>query len=319
MSLRDDLVNQQKEQSQKNREKAKEEKALSLQREQNYKQQKAQLQKQKEDAFDAFAQQVKEGHVPDEWVKLYDGYVEKIKEHILKGNLSFHFKDAVTADYYQEKASVNKGKNSVVTLMNDYLTKRLKQDGFSSAKFRLVDEITYYATDQDYADQQARQEINDAKAQADYENSWNNWYNYDTGGRAQLLLCGERKSVPQKQRQRGGYRHRCENSRHFRRRFRSAFRYFRICLSLHFPAGKNFARHRVRIRQSHCFLFHIFDCGGNFRRLCGVYRKLFPPHEGRRQQKKACSFRRGGVAVFGVRYRRRNGLCNAVSLQQIDR
>lgn len=79
MSLRDDLVNQQKEQSQKNREKAKEEKALSLQREQNYKQQKAQLQKQKEDAFDAFAQQVKEGHVPDEWVKLYDGYVEKNK------------------------------------------------------------------------------------------------------------------------------------------------------------------------------------------------------------------------------------------------
>lgn len=184
MSLRDDLVNQQKEQSQKNREKAKEEKALSLQREQNYKQQKAQLQKQKEDAFDAFARQVKEGHVPDEWVKLYDGYVEKIKEHILKGNLSFLFKDAVSADYYQEKAAVNKGKNSVVTLMNDYLTKRLKQDGFSSAKFRLVDEITYYATDQDYADQQARQEINDAKAQADYENSWNNWYNYDTGGRA---------------------------------------------------------------------------------------------------------------------------------------
>lgn len=184
MSLRDDLVNQQKEQSQKNREKAKEEKALSLQREQNYKQQKAQLQKQKEDAFDAFAQQVKEGHVPDEWVKLYDGYVEKIKEHILKGNLSFHFKDAVSADYYQEKASVNKGKNSVVTLMNDYLTKRLKQDGFSSAKFRLVDEITYYATDQDYADQQARQEINDAKAQADYDSAWNNWYNYDTGGRA---------------------------------------------------------------------------------------------------------------------------------------
>lgn len=186
MSLRDDLVNQQKEQSQKNREKAKEEKALSLQREQNYKQQKAHLQKQKEDAFDAFAQQVKEGHVPDEWVKLYDGYVEKIKEHILKGNLSFHFKDAVTADYYQEKASVNKGKNSVVTLMNDYLTKRLKQDGFSSAKFRLVDEITYYATEQDYADQQARQEINDAKAQADYENSWNNWYNCDAGGRAPL-------------------------------------------------------------------------------------------------------------------------------------
>lgn len=184
MSLRDDLVNQQKEQSQKNREKAKEEKALSLQREQNYKQQKAQLQKQKEDAFDAFARQVKEGHVPDEWVKLYDGYVEKIKEHILKGNLSFHFKDAVSADYYQEKASVNKGKNSVVTLMNDYLTKRLKQDGFSSAKFRLVDEITYYATDQDYADQQARQEINDAKAQADYDSAWNNWYNYDTGGRA---------------------------------------------------------------------------------------------------------------------------------------
>lgn len=178
------MVNQQKEQSQKNREKAKEEKALSLQREQNYKQQKAQLQKQKEDAFDAFAQQVKEGHVPDEWVKLYDGYVEKIKEHILKGNLSFHFKDAVSADYYQEKASVNKGKNSVVTLMNDYLTKRLKQDGFSSAKFRLVDEITYYATDQDYADQQARQEINDAKAQADYDSAWNNWYNYDTGGRA---------------------------------------------------------------------------------------------------------------------------------------
>lgn len=184
MSLRDDLVNQQKEQSQKNREKAKEEKALSLQREQNYKQQKAQLQKQKEDAFDAFAQQVKEGHVPDEWVKLYDGYVEKIKEHILKGNLSFHFKDAVSADYYQEKAAVNKGKNSVVTLMNDYLTKRLKQDGFSSAKFRLVDEITYYATDQDYADQQARQEINDAKAQADYDSAWNNWYNYDGAGRA---------------------------------------------------------------------------------------------------------------------------------------
>lgn len=184
MSLRDDLVNQQKEQSQKNREKAKEEKALSLQREQNYKQQKAQLQKQKEDAFDAFARQVKEGHVPDEWVKLYDGYVEKIKEHILKGNLSFHFKDAVSADYYQEKASVNKGKNSVVTLMNDYLTKRLKQDGFSSAKFRLVDEITYYATDQDYADQQARQEINDAKAQADYDSAWNNWYNYDGAGRA---------------------------------------------------------------------------------------------------------------------------------------
>ena len=178
------MVNQQKEQSQKNREKAKEEKALSLQREQNYKQQKAQLQKQKEDAFDAFAQQVKEGHVPDEWVKLYDGYVEKIKEHILKGNLSFHFKDAVSADYYQEKASVNKGKNSVVTLMNDYLTKRLKQDGFSSAKFRLVDEITYYATDQDYADQQARQEINDAKAQADYDSAWNNWYNYDGAGRA---------------------------------------------------------------------------------------------------------------------------------------
>lgn len=184
MSLRDDLVNQQKEQSQKNREKAKEEKALSLQREQNYKQQKAQLQKQKEDAFDAFARQVKEGHVPDEWVKLYDGYVEKIKEHILKGNLSFHFKDAVSADYYQEKASVNKGKNSVVTLMNDYLTKRLKQDGFSSAKFRLVEEITYYATDQDYADQQARQEINDAKAQADYDSAWNNWYNYDGAGRA---------------------------------------------------------------------------------------------------------------------------------------
>ena len=184
MSLRDDLVNQQKEQSQKNREKAKEEKALSLQREQNYKQQKAQLQKQKEDAFDAFAQQVKEGHVPDEWVKLYDGYVEKIKEHILKGNLSFHFKDAVSADYFQEKAAVNKGKNSVVTLMNDYLTKRLKQDGFSSAKFRLVDEITYYATDQDYADQQARQEINDAKAQADYDSAWNNWYNYDGAGRA---------------------------------------------------------------------------------------------------------------------------------------
>lgn len=68
--------------------------------------------------------------------------------------------------------------------MNDYLTKRLKQDGFSSAKFRLVDEITYYATDQDYADQQARQEINDAKAQADYDSAWNNWYNYDGAGRA---------------------------------------------------------------------------------------------------------------------------------------
>lgn len=67
--------------------------------------------------------------------------------------------------------------------MNDYLTKRLKQDGFSSAKFRLVDEITYYATEQDYADQQARQEINDAKAQEAYESSWNIWYN-DPAGRA---------------------------------------------------------------------------------------------------------------------------------------
>lgn len=64
MSLRDDLVNQQKEQSQKNREKAKEEKALSLQREQNYKQQKAQLQKQKEDAFDAFANRSKRDTFP---------------------------------------------------------------------------------------------------------------------------------------------------------------------------------------------------------------------------------------------------------------
>lgn len=47
-----------------------------------------------------------------------------------------------------------------------------------------MDEITYYATDQDYADQQARQEINDAKAQADYDSAWNNWYNYDGAGRA---------------------------------------------------------------------------------------------------------------------------------------
>ena len=339
MSLRDDLVNQQKEQSQKNREKAKEEKALSLQREQNYKQQKAQLQKQKEDAFDAFARQVKEGHVPDEWVKLYDGYVETIKEHILKGNLSFHFKDAVSADYYQEKASVNKGKNSVVTLMNDYLTKRLKQDGFSSAKFRLVDEITYYATDQDYADQQARQEINDAKAQADYDSAWNNWYNYDTGGRApsqsdfkpkqaKLIKTGEKHNYyfvvsGSLYRKSSGKEVNTDTDLKihgiFAAVFGVLFGIFGFAFPFIFPPEKTLPVIGFGFGNPIASFFIFLIAGEIFAAFAAFIVNCFRHMRDAVNKKKACSFRRGGVAVFGVRNRRRNGLCNAVSLQQIDR
>ena len=152
--------------------------------EQNFKTQQERLQKQAENAYETLAEAVQQGNIPEEWDKIYDSYTEKIKVHILAGNLSFSFKDTVTQEYYEEKASVCKGKNSAVTLMNEYLTKRLKKDGFSSAKFRLIDEVSYYATEWDLANQQSEQERNDAKAYEDYERDWNNYHNNDTGGRA---------------------------------------------------------------------------------------------------------------------------------------
>ena len=184
MSLRDELLNQQKEQAQKEKARKKEQQSEQEQSEQNFKMQRERLQKQAEAAYETLEKQVREGNIPEEWDSIYDKYVEKIKSHILAGNLTFSFKDTVTQKYYEEKASVCKGKNSAATLMSEYLTKRLKKDGFASAKFCLTDEVSYYATERDIANQQAEQERKNAKAYEDYDRDWNNWYNNDTGGRA---------------------------------------------------------------------------------------------------------------------------------------
>lgn len=184
MSLRDELLNQQKEQAQKEKARKKEQQSEQEQSEQNFKMQRERLQKQAEAAYETLEKQVREGNIPEEWDSIYDKYVEKIKSHILAGNLTFSFKDTVTQKYYEEKASVCKGKNSAATLMSEYLTKRLKKDGFASAKFCLTDEVSYYATEWDIANQQAEQERKNAKAYEDYDRDWNNWYNNDTGGRA---------------------------------------------------------------------------------------------------------------------------------------
>ena len=168
-SLRDELVEK------KRLEKERQDANTRIREENEAKRQaqaKQDAQKREENAasrFEALKSEVERGNPPEEWVKLYDKYIEKIKKTLSGATDEFSFTETVSKDYYEQKEAVRSGKETERTLMNAFLTQKLKDEGFKNVVFELFRRSERYATEEDFARQSRQQEAYDAQAQAKYD------------------------------------------------------------------------------------------------------------------------------------------------------
>lgn len=86
--------------------------------------------------------QVKAGNVPKEWDELYDGLLQMIKDELAQNPGQALFYKELKVPYTVGTAYYNDRKNeapySPAILLNDYLTRRLKREGYKHACMRLV-------------------------------------------------------------------------------------------------------------------------------------------------------------------------------------
>lgn len=183
MSLRDELLNQQKEQAQKEKARKKEQQSEQEQSEQNFKMQRERLQKQAEAAYETLENRSERAIFPKNGtVSTTNTWKNQVTYPC--GQPYFQFQRYRYAKVLRRKGVGLQGEKQRCNAYERIPHKTVEKDGFASAKFCLTDEVSYYATEWDIANQQAEQERKNAKAYEDYDRDWNNWYNNDTGGRA---------------------------------------------------------------------------------------------------------------------------------------
>ena len=89
----------------------------------------------------ALKQQVKSGRIPKEWDELYDGICKMVKTDFSKNPNKMYFYKELDVRYGYGLNYYKDGKNapySHAILLNDYLSKRLKSEGFYHACIRLI-------------------------------------------------------------------------------------------------------------------------------------------------------------------------------------
>ena len=85
--------------------------------------------------------QIKAGNIPKEWNELYDGISKMIKTEFTKNPNKMYFYKELNVQYGYGLNYYKSGKQapySHAILLNDYLTKRLKSEGFHHASIRLI-------------------------------------------------------------------------------------------------------------------------------------------------------------------------------------
>lgn len=179
MSLRDDLLEEKR--KQKEQEEAAE---RSRQVQSQQEEQRIQKETQKRNAemkirFETLKNNVKNGNVPEEWTQIYDKYIEKIKAALSGDSEEFSFTESVTKEYYDSKENFRDGSESERTLLNSFLTQKLKDEGFKNVIFELHCRTERYSTEEDYNRQARQQEEYDKEADAKY---WADVANYNNGG-----------------------------------------------------------------------------------------------------------------------------------------
>ncbi len=131
--------------------------------------------------FTALKENYSKGIVPSEWEEIYDKYAAKIREWFSNNSDDFICKDSITEEYFRSKADNGDGSTSELTLMNEYLTKRLQSDGFNGAQFKLVEETETYATDEDWARYRAESEEDKRRIMDNYREALWNEFSKDAG------------------------------------------------------------------------------------------------------------------------------------------
>lgn len=161
MNLRDEILNDKK----RKEEQKKEDKIKQNENEQK-ELQAARLE------YQNLSDKLAKGDVPEDWKKLYDEYIEKIKPNLKESDSdSFSFEFKVAKELYEKYFYPSNTKLSEFSrgkLLNEYLNKRFKSEGFFNAKFNLVEEVKYYPTD-------SEQRAYDAAMQT-YNSEYARWY-----------------------------------------------------------------------------------------------------------------------------------------------
>ncbi|MCH5350636.1 MAG: hypothetical protein J1F39_01530 [Clostridiales bacterium] len=168
MALRDELI-EQKRKEKENREKALKRSAKPQQKPAETEKQEAGAEEREAAArFDELKSDVAKGNPPEEWIKLYDKYIAKIKAELSGTSEEFSFTDEVTQEYYEQKEKIHSGRESERTLLNGYIAKRLKEEGFKNVVFELRRRTEYYSTPEDFENQRRLQEEYDESASQKY-------------------------------------------------------------------------------------------------------------------------------------------------------
>lgn len=175
MSLRDELLAQKQKEKE---EKAAQDKLAASENAKRKAEAEKRIAEEREKKFEEMERTLAEGKMPEDWQKRYDSYVVSIRK-ILSGNAEeFDFVDTVTEKYYNSMEAVKKGNKTAITLFNQYLTKKLEEEGFHNVEVTLRDRIERYSTDADYENQRREQAANDAAATSAYlraaDDYWNN-------------------------------------------------------------------------------------------------------------------------------------------------
>lgn len=179
MALRDDLVKERSEKDKKEANDAKKRKDY-LALEKKNKTLSARSDKEAKKARDrarvkSVKEGLKKGKVPPEWETIYANAISKIERTLKDDVTEFSFKDEVDKEYYE-------GKKAELGMMNKYLTKRLRKEGFKHATFLLRHTSEKYQTDEDRKRRNSEQEHLDNAAQEDYDRKYYEWL-YDETGR----------------------------------------------------------------------------------------------------------------------------------------
>lgn len=178
MALRDELlVQKQKE----NNEKALQDKLAASEEAKRKAEAETKIANERQSQFEKIESTLAEGKMPEDWQKKYDGYLDRIKNILTGSAEEFNLVDTVTEKYYNSLEEIKKGNKTAVTLFNQCLTQKLKDEGFKNVEVALRDRIEYYSTDADYENQRREQAANDAAATSAYLRAADDYYNNRSG------------------------------------------------------------------------------------------------------------------------------------------
>ncbi|MBQ7407844.1 MAG: hypothetical protein IJW13_01015 [Clostridia bacterium] len=115
--------------------------------------------------FENLKKDLSNGIVPEEWEAIYQRFAVRIKDELINNaKTRFYLEEETTEEYYNLKVSVCSEGQSEKELMNEYLTNRLKEDGFYACSFCLSKIEERYALPSDYEKQKSIQEEYDEDA-----------------------------------------------------------------------------------------------------------------------------------------------------------